>query len=357
MNEDHSVPPTGPRPTEVNTMRRAVPCVSSGVLLLLASAAVPAAEPAKSGDIKAAVGKALPLLWKGAEGHVAQRECFACHNQGIPLLAFTTARQRGFSVRDEDLKKQLAFIAAFLEKNRDNYRQGKGQGGQADTAGYALLSLEVGGWKPDATTEAVAEYLLLRDKDRDHWQTTSNRPPSEASPFTTTYLALRALRAWGTAAQKERIGKRIETVRGWLIKAKAKDTEDRVFRLWALHAAGADEKEVRAAVEELVESQREDGGWGQTEGQDSDAYATGSALVALHQAGGTATTDPVYRRGVAYLLKSQKAAGSWLVRSRSRPFQTYYESGFPHGKDQFISISASGWATTALALACPSTSR
>jgi hypothetical protein len=41
------------------------------------------------------------------------------------------------------------------------------------------------------------------------------------------------------------------------------------------------------------------------------------------------------------------------VRSRSRPFQVYFESGFPYGKDQFISLAASGWATTALALALP----
>jgi hypothetical protein len=106
-------------------------------------------------------------------------------------------------------------------------------------------------------------------------------------------------------------------------------------------------------VRELVRSQREDGGWGQTDAMDSDAYATGSALVALHQAGGLPTGDPVYQRGVAYLLKTQRDDGSWLVHTRSKPFQTYYESGFPHGKDQFISMAASAWATAALALACP----
>jgi hypothetical protein len=86
---------------------------------------------------------------------------------------------------------------------------------------------------------------------------------------------------------------------------------------------------------------------------DSDAYATGTVLVALHQAGGLPTTDPAYQRGVAFLLKAQREDGSWLVRSRSKPFQRYFESGFPHGKDQFISITASAWATTALALTCP----
>jgi len=51
-------------------------------------------------------------------------------------------------------------------------------------------------------------------------------------------------------------------------------------------------------------------------------------------------------------VKTQEPDGSWLVRSRSVPFQPYYESGFPHAKNQFISITASGWATTALVLAC-----
>src|SRR5439155_5204 len=82
------------------------------------------------------------------------------------------------------------------------------QSGKVDTAGYALLTLEVGGWKPDETTEAVVEYLLRRDQDRDHWRTTSSRPPSETSHFTTTYLAIRALRRWGTPDRSDRAAAR-----------------------------------------------------------------------------------------------------------------------------------------------------
>src|SRR5262249_14619590 len=203
---------------------------------------------------------------------------------------FTTARERGFSVREDDLKKQTEFIAAFLGRNREEYRKGQGQGGQVDTAGYALFSLELGGWEADATTEAVVEYLLELDKDRDHWRTTSNRPPSEASQFTTNYLAIRALRKWSTCGQRNRVLKRIDTVRRWLLQAQAKDTEDRVFRLLALQAVDAEPKELRIAAEELMRSQRKDGGWSQTDALDSDAYATGSALVALHHAGGLATS-------------------------------------------------------------------
>ena len=335
-------------------MVRTIPVrVLSLTTLFLAAEVTRSAEPAPSAAVEArkAVDKVLPLLWKGAEGHVAQRTCFACHNQAIPLLAFTMARRHGFSVPESGLKKQTEFIAEFLKRNRDNYRKGIGQGGQVDTAGYALLALELGGWEPDATTEAVVEYLLRRNADLDHWRTTSNRPPSEASDFTPTYLALRALRRWGTSAQEERLAKRIATVRTWLQKETARDTEDRVFRLLALRAVGAEEW--KSAAKDLIQAQRPDGGWGQTEAMDSDAYATGTALVALHQAGDLPANDPVFQRGVAFLLKTQQADGSWLVASRSRPFQTYYESGFPHGKNQFISMAASGWAATALALACP----
>ena len=38
------------------------------------------------------------------------------------------------------------------------------------------------------------------------------------------------------------------------------------------------------------------------------------------------------------------------VKTRSKPFQVYFESGFPYEKDQWISISATSWATAALAL-------
>ncbi|MBY0458312.1 MAG: hypothetical protein K2V38_13305, partial [Gemmataceae bacterium] len=82
-----------------------------------------------------------------------------------------------------------------------------------------------------------------------------------------------------------------------------------------------------------------------------DAYATGSALVALHVGGGLKTDSPAYRAGLGFLVRAQRADGTWFVRSRSKPFQPYYESGFPHEKNQFISIAASGWATAALAFA------
>src|SRR6185503_15209630 len=122
-----------------------------------------------------------------------------------------------------------------------------------------------------------------------------------------------------------------------------------------LHVAGTPEPEIRRAAQELLKTQRPDGGWAQLADMKSDAYASGTALVALHQAGGIATADAAYQRGLQWLLAAQLDDGSWHVTTRSTPIQTYYESGYPHGDDQFISITAAGWATTALALALPAT--
>jgi hypothetical protein len=308
-------------------------------------------------ELRDAVMRALPLIELGSAGHRSQRTCFACHHQAIPILALTTARSRGLPISEEELQKHLHFISDFLDGNRDNYLQGRGQGGAADTAGYALFTLELGGWRPDDTTRAVAEYLLLFQKERGPWRTNSNRPPSEASAFTTTYLAVRALQTFGTVEQIKRSEPRLRAAHDWIVKAPATDTEDHVFRLWALKRLNADAAEIDRAAQALLKLQRPDGGWAQLPKADADAYATGTALVALHQAAGLPAADAAYQRGLRYLLENQQLDGSWHVRSRSKPFQKYFESGFPHGKDQFISLAASSWATTALTLALPAVAK
>jgi hypothetical protein len=321
------------------------------IVVLLHGSSTRAEEPLlTSEELRTAVGKALPLLEKGAVGHREHRECFSCHNQGVPLLALTTARSRGFAINEEELGRQLSFITGFLKTNQEKFLAGKGTGGQVDTAGYALLALEVGAQKPDDTSSAVTEYLLLYQKDVDHWTNSSDRPPSEGGEFTTNYVGLRGLKSFGTLLQRERIAARREQIRSWLEKATPKSTEDHVFRLRTMKLLELGEEKIGAASQELLSLQRDDGGWSQLPEMESDAYATGSALVALHDAG-LATSDANYQRGLRFLLKTQQDDGSWHVQSRSKPFQTYFETGFPHGKDQFISAAASGWATTALALA------
>ncbi len=343
------------RPSRISVFLFAACLVGVGTASAADAPGEVAPEPAV---LRSAIGKSLPLLTAGARGSMEKRErCFTCHNQGMPIMALVTAQSRGIAIDADELRKQVQFTADFLAKNRENYLAGKGQGGQSDTAGYALWALDNGGWKPDATTTAVTEYLLQWQRDLGHWKPQSRRPPTEQSLFTSSYVALRGLRIFGTPEQRERTDRRTEQVLAWLVKTPAEDHEDRVFRLRALHAAGAPEAEIRGAAKTLLGSQRADGGWAQLDDMASDAYATATALVALHQAGGLATTDAAYRKGLRLLLTTQLGDGSWHVKTRSNPVQTYFESGYPHAADQFISIAAAGWATTALALALPLESR
>jgi N-acyl-D-amino-acid deacylase len=305
--------------------------------------------------IRAAIAKSIPQLEKGAAGSADNRTCFTCHNQALPILSLVAARRRGFPIDEENLKRQLRHTADHLKRGHKSYLEGHGQGGKVLTAGYALWALEAGGWEADEVTAAVTGFLLEYQKDDDHWSHPGRRPPSSGSDFTATYVALRGLDAYGTGEQQQKIESRKEAVHKWLVSERPSETEDRVFRLRALQSVGASPADVQVAVEELIKSQTDDGGWSQKSDMDSDAYATATVLAALLRVDDFTADNPVVRRAIQYLLDTQHADGTWHVVTRAEPFQTYFESGFPHGKDQFISIAGSSWATLALLLTLPET--
>ena len=136
-------------------------------------------------------------LQKSLVVYEEKRDCFSCHNQGVPLVALNIARSRGLAIDEDAFQGAVALTLADLESALERYRQGRGQPGGATRAAYALWALEAGDHPPDEITAAVAEYLLKADRDRDHWTTSARRMPIEASHFTTTALALRGLRAYG----------------------------------------------------------------------------------------------------------------------------------------------------------------
>ncbi|MCX6378129.1 MAG: hypothetical protein NT023_01410 [Armatimonadetes bacterium] len=308
-------------------------------------------EKVRPALIREAVNRSLPLLQSSLKEYPSHAACFSCHHQGVGMFTLALARSKGYLVAAKSLEATVQHTLADLRTDLELYKNRKGQPGGVTRAGYALLALQSGGTPKDAVTEAVSAYILQRDKAQDFWNSSSNRPPSEASVFTDTFLAIRALKVYGEEAQKEEIVKRIERTRQWLEQAKLKDTEDRVFQLWALHEAGATKEVLHKSASDLLKEQKEDGGWAQLPASNSDPYATGSVLTVLALTGETSVDEAAFQRGIRFLLKTQQVDGSWHVVSRSKPFQPYFESGFPHGKDQFISAAASGWATSALVLA------
>jgi hypothetical protein len=321
---------------------------------VLAAAGAPAANATESAlsyvkgnTIRDAVGRSLPLLQRTATSFYEKSGCVSCHSNSLTAMTVSAARRQGFAVDERGARKELATVVEDITATREQALQGiVSPGGLTTTLGYILMGLSAEGHRADAATDAIVRLITGMHLPDGRWRTPF-RPPTEASEFTATAVSLRGIQLYGNGKPVHR--RAIAAASSWLQRTQPQSTEDRVFRLFGLTWAGAARNLRQAAVRDLLAAQRDDGGWAQLSTMASDAYATGSVLVALHQAGVRAG-DAAYRGGVQFLLNTQLADGSWLVRTRSQPTQIYFESGFPHGASQFISAAATNWATQALIL-------
>lgn len=304
-------------------------------------------RPPGKQEIAAAIRKSIPLLEKTAQGTISRRKCYTCH--GHPFVALVAAEKpTDFEIDPDILKSVLDHTTNDLDQNQESYIKYRGQAGGNTRAGYALWTLSAGGVEASPSTELVVDFLLRRTVNG-HWRPSANREPSEGSHFTSTFVALKAINEYVNEAQQPRANEVTKAALDWLKITQPESTEDFVFRLLALQETKAEKHLIEQAAEALLKRQKQDGGWSQSPAHElSDAYSTGSALYSLYIGGGIATTAKSYRTGLRYLLDSQHPDGSWHVVSTASPIQRYYESGYPHGEDQFISMAAGGWATMAL---------
>ena len=313
-----------------------------------------ASDGLQAGDeICAAVQRAIVPIERAMLGYRENRRCFSCHHHAHAIIGLTEMAGRGLKVDRELLQVQFFRTVGRTEGVEHRYLNDSNIGGGVDTTGHALMAMRIGGHLPDETTEAMVKWILKRDPGRGYWTGTNNRAPTQTSDVTRTWLCLDALEYFGTSELVDQINERKANSRQWLLKVVTKSTEDAVSQIRALSVVGDADAAVKEFATELIKQQRDDGGWAQTSEMESDAYATGSALITLHQFAGLATSDEFYQRGVEFLKSSQLDDGTWHVKTRATPVQKYFESGFPHGRDQYISMTATCWAATAMALTLP----
>src|SRR5258708_6131073 len=239
---------------------------------------------------------------------------------------------------------------------RDNLRQGfiapVEEYFGPSVVSYMLIGLEAENYKPDLNTEAVAMYLKSRQSPDGQWTypAADTRPPICSDYIGQTALSMRALQLYAPKTDKAAYDRAIQLAAVWLAKAQSTNNDDRSFRLLGLAWYGKDKGATRTAMRELLAKQRPDGGWSDLDSMESSAYGTGKSLFAL-QTAGLPVSDAAYERGVRFLLNTQVEDGSWYVKTRAMAFQPYFDAGFPHGFDQWISAAGSSWATMALSLA------
>jgi len=302
---------------------------------------VPAATPDE------AIRRSLPLLQRTALRFYEKSGCVSCHHNSVAQMTVAAARARGIAVDESAARHDVSTMVTDIRATHDQAIQGiVVPGGWVTTTGYILMGLAAECQPADAATDALVRLLRTSQRSDGRWFSLY-RPPIEASEFTATAVSLRGIQLYGSSRPGSSDSKAVRAAAAWLERAEPQDTEDRVFRLLGLTWARASARARDAARRDVVQTQRADGGWAQLASLPSDAYATGTALFALAEAG-MKPDDPIYRRSVGFLLSTQLADGSWFVTTRTHPTQAYFESGSPHGEHQFISAAATNWATLAL---------
>ena len=280
-----------------------------------------------------------------------QRKCISCHHQTLPLMAMKMAGARGIGLDIEATAQLTRAILDVWKSRREGLMLGRLLGGGANEITYGLLAFAESGIPPSVETDAATVNLASTQLTDGSWVFLDTRPPqADNSRIPFTAMAIRGLEVYGPPGQRENLKSRIARAREFLRAVSPASTQDEAFKLLGLVWARVSAAEMSAQAKRLLALQRADGGWAQLPTMTPDAYATGEALYALH-ASGMSTKSSAYQKGTAYLLRTQLADGTWFVHSRAFGFQPYFESGFPHGADQFISASATAWAVIALTYA------
>ena len=302
----------------------------------------------RPGTPREAVERSMPLLRRASAKMLTNGGCVACHAQPMTEMAAQLARARGWRVEGVDTAASQAMAA--LRALAQGFLQGREGGGSPDTQLYIAMMMAAQNAPPSFATDALVHLLTGKQRQAGNWVGVgASRAPIQDGDFSRTAMSIRTLAVYGMPARKVEFAKRIERAAAWLAGQTPSSTEDRVMQLLGLKWADANARAREGRTHELMAAQRPDGGWAQTPYLASDAYATGQVLYGLREMGVSAT-DEALRRGAAFLLRTQDGDGSWHVKSRAMKIQPYFESGFPHGHDQWISQTATSWAAMALSL-------
>lgn len=297
-----------------------------------------------------AVARSVALLQKASAEFFRQSGCVGCHHQPMTLMAAAEARKAGIAVDESQAREALTAILASWDLVQPALLEGIDGPAPPDIQLSSVFGLAAGKQLAGLVTDTLAANIAARQRRDGSWKLTGfSRAPMEESHFARTAMSLRALQLYGTPGLKATIDGQVFRARKWLEKSTPGTTDDFVWRLLGLYWSGSDTGKVISAAAALRKMQRSDGGWGSNENLKSDAFATATALWALHATGAISPLDGPYQRGVDFLLRTQRSDGSWHVNSRAPKFQPYFESGFPHGHDQWISSAATAWAAMALA--------
>jgi hypothetical protein len=296
-----------------------------------------------------AIAKALTASQPAAANFLNTGGCVSCHADHLNGMAVAAAKPLAIKADYELETRQAGSTATLRGSMEQQLFQVQDPAAGVDGMEFSLLQITAANLAPKLSTDSLVHHIAAMQRKEGDWPNYGSvRPPLEDGGFSHTAKGIRVLRLYPIAGRQAEFDDRVERAARWLEAAEPRTTEDRTMQLLGIAWAG--HKAPTSRIQQLISKQRPDGGWAQTDNLAPDAYATGEALWALHESG-VAPSDPVFRRGADFLLRTQQQAGEWHVVTRALAFQPYFQSGFPHDHDQWISQAGTAMATIALTFA------
>ena len=287
--------------------------------------------------------------------HASRQDCTSCHQQHLPMAAVGLARKQNVPVDLAAEQKLVEIVKAGAIKDTESDWQPLFHPDAVHTKGYELFAYAAQDLPLDNTSAAWVHHLAAIQGPDGQWYNNLPRPPIQTDDVGATALAVHALSRYPLPGRKAEFARQIDRARQWLWTVKPQNNEARTYQLLGLAWAGERTSRLQPLAKALLAHQSSDGGWSQLPGLKTDAYATGQAIYALRVAAKLSPTHPGVDRGVRYLLQNQLDDGTWHVRRRAFPFQPTMNSGFPHGRDSWISAAGTSWAVMALSATEPRT--
>jgi squalene-hopene/tetraprenyl-beta-curcumene cyclase len=310
----------------------------------LAKAQKPGPQSAK---LDATIKRGLGFLSKDAVAWKNEHHCASCHHAALVVLALREAMERGIAVDETVLNDMTRWLATSGDGKFGLDRPVSAPRAASPKAMYFALALGTVA-KPDAELQKGLKLLLQtvvsEQTENGSWSTwPETRPPifgnSDESLTTLATLALLPEAARGDASAKAARDKALK----WLTETRTgDDPQSSALRLILMTRLGRPAGEWQLLVGRIKERQNADGGWSQTRGMPSDAWATGQALYALAHAS-IKPDESCITRGVDFLIRTERDDGSWPMTSRPA------KAGGP-GSQSLIPITGAGSAWAVLGL-------
>lgn len=316
-------------------------------IFLLPATASAQGSGQKPASVDAAIDRGLAFLVKDALAWKSKHKCVSCHHAALVVWSMREAKVRGHAV-NEPVLTELTKWSAEAGDGKTGVPRPKGLPRALNARAVWFALALAADPKPDAVTQKGLGLLWKTVKsdqvEKGYWVSwPETRPPIFGnSDESMTALATLALVSAAATGDGEARAARDKAVR-WLAETRTDDDPQSVaMRLVLWQRLGRPAKEWAPLVRRIKDRQNADGGWSQAKDMASDAWATGQALYALAHAG-IKPQDPVIARGHSFLIKTQRADGSWAMTSRpTKPGEKSSSSLIP------ITGAGSAWAILGL---------